>query len=267
MRSLLRAGRSFFFFAVYGLFLVFVYGLVQRLLVWPLTLLLPERRVAIMGAWFRFLARSTVGLARVCAGVKLTVEGRIPAGSHVFVMNHQSLLDIPIAHAQMSDPYPLIPTRARYARGIPGVSLNIRLGRYPLIRQTKESRRQDLVAIAQAADAVARGELSILIYPEGHRTRDGEIGPFMTAGLRSILLRAKRPVYLLVVDGFWRARTTAEGLLHFAGQKGALRIVGPLAPPDERSADAFVQELRERMVAELQDMRGQAVQGRAEMAK
>ena len=60
-----------------------------------------------------------------------------------------------------------------------------------------------------AADQVARGELSTLIFPEGHRTRDGEIGPFMRAGLRAILLRAQRPVYLIVVDGLWRARTTA----------------------------------------------------------
>jgi len=267
MRSLLRAARSVFFFAVYGLWLVFFYGLVQRLVVWPLTLLLPKRRVAITGAWFRILARSSLGLARVCAGVRLTVEGRIPPGSYVFVMNHQSLLDVPIAHAQMSDPYPVIPTRARYARGIPGISLNIRLARHPLVHQTKENRRQDVVAIAQAADAVARGELSILIYPEGHRSRDGEIGRFMPAGLRSILQRAQRPVYLLVVDGFWRARTTAEALLHFAGQKGTLRIVGPLPSPDEGSADAFVEDLRERMVAELHDMREKAAQGRAETAK
>jgi 1-acyl-sn-glycerol-3-phosphate acyltransferase len=267
MTSILRAGRSVFFFAVYGLWLIFFYGLPQRLIVWPLTLLLPKRRVAITGAWFRILARSSLALARVCAGVRLTVLGRIPPGSHVFVMNHQSLLDVPIAHAQMSDPYPVIPTRARYARGIPGISLNIRLARHPLVRQTKESRRQDVVAIAQAADAVARGELSILIYPEGHRSRDGEIGRFMPAGLRSILQRAKRPVYLLVVDGFWRARTTAEALLHFAGQKGTLRIVGPLAPPGEGDVDAFVEELRERMVAELRAMRGEDPQGRAETAK
>jgi 1-acyl-sn-glycerol-3-phosphate acyltransferase len=266
MANFVRAARSVFFLAVYGLWLVLGYGLPQRLFVWPLTLLLPRRRVAITGAWFRYLARTSLALSRVFAGVRLTVEGEVQPGAFVFVMNHQSLLDIPIAHAQMKDPYPVIPTRALYARGIPGISLNIRLARHPLVHQTRESRRQDVVAIAQAADAVARGELGILIYPEGHRSRDGEIGPFMRAGLRAILLRSKRPVYLLVVDGFWRARTTAQALFHFAGQKGALHIVGPLPPPDEASVDAFVDELRERMVAELRAMRGGVAQGRAESA-
>jgi 1-acyl-sn-glycerol-3-phosphate acyltransferase len=267
MDGSLRAARSIFFLAVYGLFLVSFFGLGQRLVIWPLTVLLPGRRVAIMGVWFRLLARSTVGLARLLAGVKLRVEGKVPPGSFVVIMNHQSLLDIPIAHAQMSDPYPLIPTRALYARGIPGISLLIRMGRYPLVRQTKESRRKDLAVISEAAEAVARGEQSILIYPEGHRSRDGEIRPFMRAGLQSILLRAKRPVYLFVVDGFWRARNTAEALMHFAGQEGGLRIVGPLPPPDEGSVDAFMEEARERMVSELRSLRAASGQGRAETAK
>ena len=267
MTSPLSAARTLLFLACYGIYLVFFFGLPQRFVIWPLTRLLPSRRVGIVGFWFRTTARCTLGLARVCAGVRLRVQGRVPPGSFVFVMNHQSLLDIPIAHAQMRDPYPVIPTRALYAWGIPGISLLIRMGGLPLVHQTKESRRQDVVAIARAAEAVARGELSLLIYPEGHRTRDGEIGPFMTAGLRTILQRAKRPVYLLVVDGFWRARSSAELLTHFAGQEGDLRIIGPLNPPEEGPVDAFVEGLRERMVAELHDMRGQVAQGRTETAK
>jgi 1-acyl-sn-glycerol-3-phosphate acyltransferase len=122
------------------------------------------------------------------------------------------------------------------------------------------------VAIARAAEAVARGEQSLLIYPEGHRTRDGEIGPFMRAGLRSILQRAQRPVYLLVVDGYWRARTTQDTLFHFAGTRGVLRILGPFPPPEEKDLDAYIAELRERMVQELHALRGVPAQGRAETA-
>jgi 1-acyl-sn-glycerol-3-phosphate acyltransferase len=223
MRSFLRAARGVLFLSVYALFMLFGFGLPQRLFVWPLAALLPSKRVFIVGFWYRAMARSSLALARVFAGVRLRVEGRIAPGSFVFVMNHQSLLDICIAHAQMQDPYPLIPTRALYARGIPGISPLIRMGRYPLVRQTQESRRSDLVAIARAASEVERGEQSLLIFPEGHRTRDGEIGPFMRAGLRAILLRAKRPVYLLVVDGFWQARTAADTLFNFAGSQGRCR--------------------------------------------
>jgi len=256
MTSFLRAVRGVVFLAAYAFFLVFGYGLPQRLVVWPLSLLLPRYRTKIVGWWFRAMARSSIGLARVFADVRLRVRGEIPPGNHVVVMNHQSLLDIPIVHAQMKDPYPLIPTRSLYARGIPGVSLLIRMGRYPLIRQTRDSRRQDLLAIAHAADEVARGAQSLVIFPEGHRTRDGNIGPFMRAGLRSILVRANRPVYLVVVDGLWRARTTADTVFHFAGSRAEVRILGPLPLPAPDGYEAFIDDLHARMTAELRDMRG-----------
>jgi 1-acyl-sn-glycerol-3-phosphate acyltransferase len=267
MHASLRAARSVLFLAVYGLYLVFFFGLVQRFVVWPLTLLLPTRRTAIVGTWFRILARSTLALARWLAGVRLEVQGEVPPGSFVFVMNHQSMLDIPIIYAQANRPYPVIPTRAWYAWGIPGVSLLLRLARHPLVRQTRESQRRDIVAIARAADEVARGELSILIFPEGHRSRDGEIGPFMKGGLRTILTRARRPVYVLVVDGFWPARASGEALRNFAGMKGALRVSGPLPPPGEEKVDAFIEELRRRMCHELDVLRGRAPQGRTETPK
>ena len=266
MKASLRVVRGIAFFVAYSLFAVLA-GLVQRLLIWPLSVVLKRRRTAIVGAWFRLMARASIGIARVFAGVRLDVRGKVPPGSCVAVMNHQSLLDIPIAYTQVGPPYPVIPTRALYAWGIPLISLLIRLGRLPLIAQTKESRRSDLLAIAQSADEVARGTLSTLIFPEGHRSRDGEIGPFMRAGLRAILLRAQRPVYLIVVDGLWRARNAAETLFQFAGSQGKVRIEGPFATPGEEGLDAFMEELRARMCAMLDEMRGRDPQGRATTAK
>jgi len=254
-----RAARGVVFLCAYAVFLVFGYGLPQRLVVWPLATLLPRWRTAIVGWWFRRMAGASIGIARVFADVRLRVQGEIPAGCHVVVMNHQSLLDIPVVHAQMKDPYPLIPTRALYAKGIPGISLLIRMGRYPLVRQTQDSRRDDLRAIARAAESVARGEQSLVIFPEGHRTRDGEIGPFMRAGLRIVLQRAKRPVYLMVLDGLWRARTTADTLFHFAGSRAELRILGPIPLPEDDDYDAFIDRLHARMTEELRAIRaGQA---------
>ena len=266
MKAPLRIARGTLFFFVYGLFLVLA-GFVQRVVIWPLSVLRPSRRTALVGNWFRLMANTSIGIARVAAGVRLDVEGHVPPGSFVAVMNHQSLLDIPIAYSQVGPPYPVIPTRALYARGIPLISLLIRLGRLPLISQTKESRRRDLLAIAHSADEVARGEQSTLIFPEGHRTRDGEIGPFMRAGLRALLSRAQRPVYLIVVDGFWRARTTADSLFHFAGSQGKVRIEGPFAPPGEEGLDAFADELRTRMCGILDEMRGRGPQGRTTTPK
>src|SRR5690349_2048551 len=117
-----RAARSGAFLLAYAGYLSVVVGLGQRLLLWPAIVLLPRRRGSLVRAWLRAHARATLAMARGLAGVRVSVDGAIAPGSCIVVMNHQSLLDIPIGLALVPGPYPLIPTRDRYMRGIPGVS-------------------------------------------------------------------------------------------------------------------------------------------------
>ncbi|HET6230063.1 MAG TPA: lysophospholipid acyltransferase family protein [Longimicrobiaceae bacterium] len=244
------------FFAVSIGWLATVMGAGQRLVIWPLVTLAPSRRTATMARWFHFNASAVMSIARVVAGVRVRVRGRIAPGACVVVMNHQSVLDVPLLYVLGADPLPVIPTRDRYRRGIPGISPLLRLAKFPLITQKRETAQQDLAAIAQAAEAVARGEASIAIYPEGHRTRDGEIGPFMPRGLTSILARAKRPVYCVVADGMWGARTMADAARQMAGAHVEAVVLGPFQPPErEEELGAFIEQLRGRMVAALADIR------------
>jgi 1-acyl-sn-glycerol-3-phosphate acyltransferase len=254
LRRSTRPLRSAAFFALYFVYLICPFGIGNRLLgLWAR--LRPARRRMLVGAWFRFLADTTLGLARLLANVRLSVEGTIPDEACVVVMNHQSLLDIPIAYSLVRGPYPLIPTRRRYARGIPGVSPLVRLARLPLIGQDRTSARADIKALAAAATEVLRGEQSLLIFPEGHRTRDGSISPFMKSGLRVVLERAQRPVYLVVEDGLWHARTTAEAIFRFADTSGCVAVVGPIDPPAKGEVDGFIDSLEERMATTLLALR------------
>ncbi len=178
-------------------------------------------------------------------------------------MNHQSVLDIPLGVSLVPGPLPIIPTRDRYRRGIPGISVLARMARFPFVTQGARATREELRALAAAAERVAAGEAYLLIYPEGHRTRDGEIGPFMKSGLRLVLPRARRPVYCIVADGIWRSRTVADTLAHFAQSQVRVAVLGPFEPPDVEGAtaktlDAFIDTLREQMVAALADLRRDA---------
>lgn len=256
-RRFLRAGQSVLFFLVYAFFVVFCFGLPQRIVVWPLAWLLPRWRISIVGTWFYLMQGGTIGLARWIADVRIRWEGTVPPGPCVVLMNHQSLLDIPIAYRLVRHPYPLVPTRTLYARGIPGVSPLVRMGELPLIGQTKESQRQDLKEMARAAERVAAGSHSLAIFPEGHRTKDGEISRFMPSGLRIILSRAReRPVYLIVVDGFWHARTTSEALFTFAGTRGKVKVVGPFSVGDGE-IEPFAAAMEEKMRAVLAEFRAE----------
>src|SRR3712207_1880966 len=104
-----RSLRSLCFFVLYFAYLVLVMGLGQRLLVWPLIVLAPGRRRAVVRAWLQWNARATLAMSRVVADVRVGVSGNIEPGSCIVVMNHQSVLDIPLGISLVHGPYPLIP--------------------------------------------------------------------------------------------------------------------------------------------------------------
>lgn len=257
--SLARTARSLAFFVLAIGYLAVVMGVGQRLLLWPAVTLLPRRRSALMGRWIRLHARTVTEMGRVLAGMRLRVEGEIPPGPCLLVMNHQSIWDIPVLYRLSGDPYPLIPARDRYRWGIPGISPLARMARLPWVTQRRDRRRSDLSGIARAAEALGRGEVSIAIFPEGHRTRDGEIQPFKPRGLRTILDHARPRVVPVVIDGAWGARTFAEAARRMAGAEVRVRVLPPMEPPADPADDArFLDAVRARMAGALREMRGTA---------
>lgn len=244
---------------MFACYAIVVIGLGQRLLLWPAIVLLPRYRTALVRAWLRAHARAVLWMARVVGGVRFSIHGEIPRESCIVVMNHQSVLDIPIGLSLIPGPQTLIPTRDRYRRGIPAISPLARLARFPFVSQGASFARAELQAFVEAVDRVDRGEACLLIFPEGHRTRDGRIGRFMRGGLRIALTRAGRPVYCVVADGMTSARTTREALAQVAGSNVTVSIVGPFTPPADRlpeSADAFIGMLHDTMTNALAQVRG-----------
>jgi 1-acyl-sn-glycerol-3-phosphate acyltransferase len=96
----------------------------------------------------------------------------------------------------------------------------------------------------------------ILIFPEGHRTRDGEVGPFRSAGLQVLLTDRPTPVYLVVNEGSWRVRRLADTLFNLPLVDARSEVLGPFEPPpDPKEIPAFVERLREAIRARLREMR------------
>ena len=246
----LRALRSAFGFLLIAP-LFFVTGSFQRFVLWPYITLRPARRTSVMDRFMRFMARSCLVCMRI-GGARITEIGHVPTERPVLVlMNHQSLMDIPTGVALCRPNVPLIVTRSLYGRGIPVVSPMLRIQRFPLI-DPKLDRRQAVALVQEAA----RREQGILLYPEGHRSRGGELGKFATAGLRAILKEHRWPVYLIVTDGFWVCRNAKDFFFRIHKIHGRTEILGPFDPPaEEAEVPAFVERMRETMLAKLEEMR------------
>ncbi len=256
--GLARTLRSGIFFVAYSIFTLTLFDLGQRLVIWPAVWLFPVKRRAIVRRWLRFLATGSLWISRVFGGVRVRWYGSAPTESCLLVMNHQSLLDITISVKAAEGPQAVIPTRERYGHGIPGISSLTKLGRFPMVTQQARASKAEVAALLGAAKDLANGETTLIIYPEGHRTTDGNIQPFMRSGLKLLLSRAQRPVYYVVSDGLWHARTIKETVHSFANSRVDVVIRGPFPPPARENIDSFIDELEARMAATLAEIRHQS---------
>lgn len=225
-------------------------GIYQRLVLWPASALFPRRRRALVSAYMRVMARVIFALLGI-GGARAKRCGRVPTDAPVLmIMNHQSLVDI-LTLCLVGWPYvPWFVSRRRYGRFVPTIAFCQRLLGCPIIEPS--DRR---AALATLEDAARRQDHGIAIFPEGHRTRDGEIGPFHSAGVELMLRQRAVPVYLVVTDGFWTCRRLVDFVFNIDRIDGRTEVLGPFEPPGPESVAAFVGEMREKMVGHLHAMR------------
>jgi 1-acyl-sn-glycerol-3-phosphate acyltransferase len=130
----------------------------------------------------------------------------------------------------------------------------LRLYEYPIVDPQSPPRRQ-LAALSHAARNATQ---PLVIFPEGTRSKDGEIGPFMKAGLGGILTVRPWFVYLAVVDGFWRCGRFYDAAKNLDRARGKITTMGPFEfSKSHDDPNAFIDSMRKRMCLKLREMREQ----------
>jgi 1-acyl-sn-glycerol-3-phosphate acyltransferase len=227
-------------------------GFVQRLVFWPAVHLFPRRRQRLVAVYMKMMSGGILHLLRL-GGARAARPHSLPTQEpSLILMNHQSLLDIPTV-VLIAQPFvPRFVARARYGRFIPAVSLCIRQLGCPLIEPS--DRRAALETLRTAAREQPHG---LLVFPEGHRTRDGALQAFRTAGAELVLRERPAPVYVVVTDGFWACRRLVDFVFNVHRIQGRTEVLGPFAPPDPERIGPFLEDMRARMEEHLARMRGQ----------
>src|SRR5262245_49189021 len=142
-------------------------------------------------------ARAWSWLILATTGVEVTVEGLehvVRGKTYVFVANHQSIYDIPVLFWSLPFQLRIIAKES--------------LGRFPVLgphlkrtgHMLVDRSRPDRAGIFGWASTLTSKGLSLIVFPEGTRSRDGHLGKFKGGSLM-LAMQAGLPIVPLSVVG------------------------------------------------------------------
>ncbi|MBF5043712.1 1-acyl-sn-glycerol-3-phosphate acyltransferase [Aggregicoccus sp. 17bor-14] len=169
---------------------------------------------------------------------------------HIFVMNHQSMMDIPCAFAA-------IPANIRFVakhtlKYVPFLGWYMALT--GMIFVNRSDRRKAMASLTLAGERIRAGA-NILAFPEGTRSKDGRILPFKK-GPFLLALEAKVPIIPVAIDGTGQVLPAGS----FRLRRSAIRM--KLGRPIETAhrarseRDALLVEVRDALIQLQKDIGG-----------
>jgi 1-acyl-sn-glycerol-3-phosphate acyltransferase len=194
-----RHSRPFLFLCALRSFAAFFVIILSVLLAGPPLLVwtVVSRRPAALYRISAFVIR----VALVTVGVTVTVAGvehLRPGTATVYAVNHTSNIEPPIIFAAFRRLFPRL--RVLYKAELRSLPLLVwafdLVGFVPIERSNRE---QSLPAVDRAVQALVAGN-SFLIFPEGTRSRTGELLPFKKGGF-VMAIKAQVPVVPVAISG------------------------------------------------------------------
>lgn len=156
---------------------------------------------------------------------KIKIEGRnkaLKGTTYIIISNHQSILDILLLNC----------LRYRFKwiskienNKVPVLGWYLRMAGYITVdRGNKESKEEML---EKSYQALKKGN-SIMIFPEGTRSPDRQIG-FFKRGAFQLALQTNTPILTIIIDGTGGI-LPKHGLIFSTGHKIRIRILDPVLP-------------------------------------
>lgn len=219
---------------LFGLVVTPVFGTLAILTSW-----IPPR-----GKIYQYWARWWSWTLLKAAGIEVvveTTEGARTVPEAIFMANHTSAADIVVIFVALSRDVRFVAKRGLFWIPFLGWSMWL-AGFIPVDRERKDKGRE---AFDRIGKSLKKG-VSILVFPEGTRSRNGKLGVFKKAGFL-LAMRSGMPIVPVGITGA-RAVLGADGLLVRRG-----RITVRVGDPVPSDGYAFAQrgEFIERVRAEI----------------
>lgn len=168
----------------------------------------------------RFWARNLLR----AAGVRTVTEGleHLPPGNFVLVVNHQSHFDVPVLFAEVERHIRFVAKAQLFRIPLFGAVLRS-IGTLAVDRSGGE---KDKATLNDAARSLA-DRLSVVFFPEGTRSEDGEVKAFKK-GAAVLAIEAQVPLVPAALSGTRHILPKGSRQIH--GGRTAALVLGPPLP-------------------------------------
>ncbi|MFP4441840.1 MAG: lysophospholipid acyltransferase family protein [Spirochaetia bacterium] len=189
---------------------IFFIILISKLLIWDvkfrfLRILSSRRIVDHLNKKVSGYAYALLKYARIYTGIKVeaskNLRNKLP-DMFLLVSNHQSLADIVLLMSEFRRHSVRFVAKKSLGKWFPAVSQTLRMQRHALIN--RKSDFYDALNKIKILAKQAKPGICPVLFPEGTRSRSGELGEFYTGAFKQILRTKPMPVVCVALDGVYK---------------------------------------------------------------
>lgn len=172
----------------------------------------------------------------------------------IILSNHQSLLDIPLYMIFFRNREVRFVAKDALGRHVPLVSEMLRCQQHCII--PRKAKPMDAMRyLGEFGERCKTNNWIPIIFPEGSRTKDGNVGKFYSAGVRK-LSETGLPIVVCALDGGWRLRDLRKIFSNL--KKGSYRVKVLKvydSPKTKEDCNAILEESRELIQKQVEEWR------------
>jgi 1-acyl-sn-glycerol-3-phosphate acyltransferase len=176
------------------------------------------------------------------SGSRVEVLGleHVPAETAVFAANHTSYMDTPVVFSSLPFQFRILAKKELWSLPFIGWYLN-RSGQIPI---DTENPRATLSSLGNGIRTLRDG-LNVFVFPEGGRTPDGQLQPFLN-GAAYLAIRGQVPLVPVALIGVYELLPIHTRHFYRTGNPLKLVIGKPIPTAGRtiREAEALTEELR-----------------------
>jgi 1-acyl-sn-glycerol-3-phosphate acyltransferase len=235
--------------------IVWIIGICFMVILFPVSFLiwlivLPFDRERSVIHWL--LMYQSLFLVRLIPIWKIKIDRRgkpVKGTTYVIISNHQSILDILFINS--------LRYKFKWISKIENIKLPVlgwylRMAGYITVNRGNEESKVEML---ERSLNLLKSGVSVMIFPEGTRSLDSEIG-FYKRGAFQLALQANVPVLPILIDGTGGI-LPKHGLIFGTGHHITIRVLDPVPPElfNTENVDELAQRFSAMMTSELKELR------------